>query len=220
MTLACVTNEMHDLRSCVRRNEHVVSCDGWAYRWNSERERYEATGKDCRGCLPIEARHGLLCWTCWESTEDALGRVDDLIAGLERIDRAIQRDNGGIRTTTLGVIPLAPTKLAIDQINSYRRTYQGDADSWVANEIGARDAVRFSHAVRAAILSHPLEETPHKVRRTRCTKCRQLTLVWNPPAYENDHVRVVCNNPGCGAEIDQTSFEKVARIEEPEKVHS
>ena len=70
--LVCITNDMHDIRSCTVKDQHAANCDGWSYRWNETHQRLEATGRECHGCLPRNARHGLLCLSCWEGVVQAL----------------------------------------------------------------------------------------------------------------------------------------------------
>lgn len=41
------------IRGCGLLRRHLGDCDG-----------YDATGRDCRGCLPRRAEYGLLCWPC------------------------------------------------------------------------------------------------------------------------------------------------------------
>lgn len=215
MTVSCITNHMVDAGSCTRKGQHLSDCDGNEYQWVEVRQREETTGRLCGGCLPREARHGLLCSACWGKVQSAFeewGPFSKLIAG---VDRAVQRDNGGVRGQSVGYVPLPGTMLAVDEIESYLRTMTGSLDVWVSWEAGARDAVRFARSVAAAIRTHAVEERPHRVNRTRCTECRRLTLVWNPTTHPGADVTVTCSNPECGAELDHDSFEKVASIERP-----
>ena len=207
MTLVCITNDMTDIRSCTTKDAHLVSCNGWAYRWNDTRGREEATGKECRGCVPREARRGLLCWTCWESAEEALGGHELLRQRLAGVDRAVQRDNAGVRSQTIGYVPIPSVKLMFDELDSYLRSMTSSAELWVANKQGAVDAVRFGRAYAAGVRSHPTEEKAHRIDRARCTECRQMCLVWNPVARFGDEVRITCGNPECSLSIGQTSFE-------------
>lgn len=213
--IMCVTNEMPDFRSCIHRGAHAVNCDGWQYRFNPKRNRDEATGRECKGCRPREARFGCVCLTCWESIQHALSEWPEFEQKIAGITRAVQRDNGGIRGQSLGYVPIPSTQLAVDEIRSYLKTLPGTAEMWVASLAGAKDAVRFARAVPAAIRTHAVEEKAHRVHRTRCTACGQKSLVWNPVQHEGADVTVKCSNPGCGAELDQSSFEKVAAIENP-----
>jgi ribosomal protein L37AE/L43A len=216
MTLICITNIMDDQRSCTIRGQHQVTCDGWEYRWSVDRNIEVASGRECRGCQPKEAKHGLLCWECWESVSTAAGGYDILAMRLAGVDRAIVRDNGGIRTQALGSIPIPAVRLMLDELSSYLRGRPASLDTWVSTETGAKAAIRFGRAYASAVKNHPTEELAHKINRTRCTECGQLTLVWNPVERLGGDVVVKCSNPDCAATIDQTSFEKIAAIEKPD----
>lgn len=216
MTLVCVTNLMDDQRSCTVKGQHQVTCDGWEYRWSTDLDTEVTTGRECRGCQPKEAKHGLLCWDCWETVQTAVGGYDLLALRLAGVDRAIVRDNGGIRTQSLGSIPIPAVKLMLHELEHYLIGRPQLLDSWVASPDGAKAAIRFGRAFASAVKNHPTEEVAHKINRTRCTQCGQLTLVWNPVSAVGGDVVVKCSNPSCGAEIDQTSFEKIAAIEKPD----
>lgn len=218
MSLVCITNDMPDWRSCTVRDAHTVRCDGRRYHWIEKKRRWEDDGP-CTGCLPREARVGMLCWSCWDKVEHAFADwTPDRRATLRGLVRAVQRDTEG-RTSSgpEGYVPIPGTILAVDEVESYLRSCTGDARAWVSTEAGAMDAVRFAAAVPRALRTHELEEREHKIRRTRCPECRQLTLVWTPPRHEADHVRVVCSNEECHAELNQGSFALLAEIEETDK---
>ena len=213
MTLLCITNSMTDARSCTHKGEHTVYCDGFEYRFNPERHRDETTGRFCRGCLPLEARHGMLCAGCWERVGRAYASwTPEIELMLSTIDRAVQRDNGGIRSGPEGYVPIPGTALSIDEIRSYLRTFNGDLDLWVSAPDGAADAVRFARCVPSALRTHELEEKPHRINRTRCGKCSQLTLIWNPTLQPGDDVAIACLNPECGIELTQDAFDVVAEF--------
>jgi hypothetical protein len=210
---------MPDFRSCTIRGEHTVRCDGKEYRYVEKRHRDETTGRLCTGCLPRLAQKGLLCWGCWERVEEAFIKWTPFAEQtLAVLDRAVQRDTGGRTSGPEGYVPIPGTKLAVDEIRSYLRAGAGgSAEAWVSTVEGAKNAVRFARAVPAALRTHELEEKAHKIRRTRCSECKQLTLVWNPPQHSHDRVTVTCSNSECGAQLDQGSFAMLAQIEETDK---
>jgi ribosomal protein L37AE/L43A len=214
VTLYCITNTMDDQRSCTVKGQHELVCDGFEYKWGVEKQQEFATGRECRGCMPREARHGLLCWDCWETVQTAIGGYDLLAARLAGVDRAIVRDNGGVRTASLGSIPIPAVRLMLQELEHYLVGQNVNPDLWVASPSGARCAIRFGRAYANAIRNHPTEESAHRIRRTRCPNCNQLALVWNPVAAEGGDVTVKCRN--CAHEIDQASFEKIAAIEKPD----
>jgi len=204
MSLVCITNDMPGVRSCTIRGQHSI-CDGW---------RGE---KECKGCLPRSAEHGLLCWACWERLITVMTAWPEFAQLVAPLDRVMMPDNAGVRSSTAGHIPLPQTWLDVNEAESFLLSLTSvgaNTDAWVSSESGAKDAVNFMRVAERAFISHPIEEKPHKIVRTRCFKCSMLTLVWNPPKYLGDAVKVTCRNPGCLHEIDQTSFEVIAQIEE------
>jgi hypothetical protein len=207
--LACITNSMRDVRSCTIKGEHSPDCNGWEYRWTEDRDREESTGDECRGCLPREAKQGLLCWPCWDSASTAVEGVPRLAQMLRGVDRAVQRDNGGVASQTLGYIPIPAVAVMLDELHSYLRSKRStDTLAWVSTPVGAADAVRLGRAYSAAVKAHPTEERAHRIGRTRCTACNQLSLVWQPPQSSGEAVVVNCSNPECTAvAMDQTLHE-------------
>jgi hypothetical protein len=200
MTLLCITNEMDDWRSCTIRDAHTVRCEN---------------PDTCTGCLPRLAQVGLLCYPCWDRVEHAFADwTTERARIMGSIDRAVQRDTGGRSSGPEGYVPIPGTRLAVDEVESYLRGDWTNARAWVSTDDGARHAIKFAGAVSRALRTHELEERPHKVRRTRCNECGQLTLVWNPPSHFRAPVRVVCSNEECGAILDQSSFTVLAQIEE------
>ena len=202
MSLVCISNNTAGIRSCTVKGEHLAACDGWR------------GARECRGCLPRPAEHGLLCWNCWENVVRVMTAWPEFAATIAGIDRAVQRDTAGVRTSTQSYIPIPATRLSIDECESYLKSYRGNTDEWVSRPDGATDALQFVRVAEVAFRSHPIEEKAHRIHRFRCRQCSQLSLVWNPPAWAGDHVRVKCATEGCGYELDQAAFELVARVEE------
>lgn len=201
MSLVCVTNDVHGVRSCTVKGEHAQACTGWK------------GDRQCAGCLPRPAEHGMLCWSCWERLNIAWNQWGEFITVFAGVDRAVQRDNAGVRGSIAHRIPLSGIWLSIDAVERFMVSFHGSLDEWVSKADGAADAVKFLQAAQAAFLAHPVEEKPHRLKRQRCTKCSQLTLWWHPPQFQLDHVRVVCADESCGHEMDQRSFETLAMIE-------
>lgn len=187
MTLLCVTNQMDDWRSCTIREEHTVRCEH---------------PDTCTGCLPRLASVGLLCYACWARVEHAFAEwTPERRRLLRSIDRAVQRDTGGRTSGPEGYVPIAGTALAVDEVESYLRSFTGDARLWVSSVEGAKDAVRFAAAVPRALRTHELEERERPMRRVRCPECGELTFVRNPPAAAGAPVTVKCQNTACGYTI-------------------
>lgn len=203
MTLLCITNTMPDTRPCTHKNQHTIRCDGNQYRWNEDRQREEATGRLCNGCLPRLAQKGHLCWGCWERVEQALTDWPGFARMIAGVERAVQRDNAGVRSQSVGYVPMSGTVLAVEEIRSYLRTLTGHVDVWVASAAGAADAVRFARAMSAALRTHAVEEKAHKLQRLRCPNCRQLSFNWNPPTAAGGRITVKCQNAACGKTITE-----------------
>lgn len=250
MDRVCITNDIRDMRPCIVPGEHLHGCDGFAYRWadeTSERERdtrivrkrverhervtkigdggkkvvaWERVEVECPGCLPREAEHGYLCWSCWKKTEDALSIAHDMITHLRSVERAQQIDTAGIRARAGWVVPVPMTWRTADELLMLlghptpgfpkdagvfevdaivERTMDAlDVDRWVNTPSGAGDAVRFYLLMQRAMSEHPMAEYEHRVRNVRCYKCRRLTLVWKPPlmfAPADPQNRDVAPNP-------------------------
>lgn len=204
MSLLCVTNSMRNVRSCVVRGEHASVCDGWR------------GAKECQGCLPKEAQHGLLCMTCLErvvTTMTAWPSFTEAIAGL---DRLVVHESVGSSSKAAGYCNLLNTWLDVDEAESFLGTYRSAGDNldlWVSSEAGARDAISFCGVAERAMRKHPLKETSHRILRARCTECQLQSLVWEPTQFLGDEVHVRCKNPECGHEMDQSSFELLALAE-------
>jgi hypothetical protein len=126
---------------------------------------------------------------------------------VQGVDRAIQRDTGGIRTKSAPPIPIPPVALAIDELESWFRHYPGDVDLWVASEQGALEAIMFAKTALAAFRAHPVEESPSRVLRVSCSECRQNNLVRMPPGVYRDELKVCCTTEGCTQTLSQDDFE-------------
>lgn len=223
MSGICVTNRMSDVRSCTIKGQHQVVCTGAEYRWNADHSRDEATGRVCEGCLPKLAHRGLICRSCKDDLDTALAGFELLADRLSGIDRAVQHDNGGVRTQSLGSIPISAVSLMLGELSSYLGFYRRGATP----EIRAQGGVRFAQAYRSAVRNHPTEETAHPIRRIRCAACQQQTLVWNPVTRIGGAVQVKCSNPKCGVAMSQNDFEamdekparapKVIQVAKPKK---
>lgn len=208
MAIVCITNDMRDVRSCVRHKLHTDACDGWEYVYNQETQRDEASGKPCRGCLPREARHGLLCEVCYERLGDALNGVGPWLTAMQGVENAVRRDTGGVRTKSGPPIPISPVQLAVDEVMSWYRYYPGDIDAWSQNYEGAKQAVHFARVTLSAVRSHEAEEKPHRIKRVRCEECGQTSLVWTPPGQFRAPVNVQCQNADCRHGLTQDQFEE------------
>lgn len=231
-SLCCVTNDIPtdhlrgiSMHACTVLDQHAVICDGWAYRLvvkvdpktGEETHRHVATGRQCRGCLPREARVGLLCNGCWVRLEQALADWPAFVVKLSALEGrpAVSGTGGG--GSVEGYVPLPGTALSVDECERYLQGLGwGDARRWVSTVDGARDAVLFTRAAEVAYRSHQVEENTRRLKRVRCPQCKQLqpSLMRRPPEFWTDDVRVTCETPGCGKTITaEQSLVEIARIE-------
>ena len=127
--LPCITNSINDIRSCVKRDEHLTGCDGFEHRWmirdigGVEVGSMEVTEKECSGCLPLPAHVGLLCMTCWEQLDATFARKDDspvmeavdLTTHLHSIEKS-QSANDGIRSAPGSRVIIPPSWIGADEL--------------------------------------------------------------------------------------------------------
>lgn len=204
MSLLCVTNSMRNVRSCMVRGEHASVCDGWR------------GDKECKGCLPRKAQHGLLCMACWERVVDTMSAWPSFAETIEGLDRLVVHESAGVRSKAAGSIPIPQTWLDVDEAESFLHTYKQagrNLDYWVSSEHGAMDAINFCISAERAFRTHPLEEKPHPLVAVRCSECERVSLVWEPTRHLGDEVQVVCKNKACGHVMDQSTFELLAQTE-------
>lgn len=201
--MICITHQLPDFRGCTIRDQH----------YDDLLEQNPDHADTCHGCLPRRAAIGLVCAPCANRIDEAVSTWKVWSQMLAGVDTAKTRDGDTSRGKPTSRPPIAALSLDREEIDSYMRTGTGTVDRWVASAAGASDAVRFARAMHAAARNHPTHETPHRIQRTRCPRCEQLTLVWNPPAYFGGHVTVTCRDQACAFEADQSSFETIAGIE-------
>lgn len=271
MTLVCITNDVPGMTPCTIRGKHAAHCDGITRRWEVDDslsllgpaywpkdtarirlvevvdkvldddgvERY--VPRACTGCLPAEAKKGLLCWSCATKAESAFNIAHDMVTHLASVDRAQQLDNAGIRGSNVWRLPTPATwRLADEMIVLLGHPEPGfpstatvweidvitervldaiDFDVWIATKDGAEAAVRFTRLMQHAMNAHPMSEYEHPVRNVRCPECKQRALLWKPPlAFTPDddnpdgRVRVLCTS--CGHEMAHDAYERIAEVEE------
>lgn len=197
-----------EARGCGIPEEHLTTCNK----------------STCTGCWPREATHGFLCQNHYEQVDTAISTADRLRKELQGIERAIRTES--ISAVAGPRVPLTAIRLDLEAIDRWQndvynerhqlvtRGYDGNLDRWISNPDGARRAAEFAREVRAADRAHPTQERPHKLRRTRCPECRQLSFVWYPPDEVASPVRVECHNPACEKSVTrQTSIDTMAHIE-------
>lgn len=214
MSILCITVErLPGIRPCTHKGLHKVTC--------ADHPGFDDNPGVCGGCFPRLADRGFLCQHCFARVEAAYMKWDRFARVISQLDRAVQRDNSGVRTQPNGYVPLPGTALAIDECESYLRSFTHSLEAWVSSEVGARDAVKFASAAESAYRTHEIEEQPTKLRRVRCADCRELSFVRVPPAFALEPITVTCQNEACRktireGEIDIHGDEKIvviARIE-------
>lgn len=118
----------------------------------------------------------------------------------------MQRDNGGIHTSTEGHVNLTGVYLALDECHRHLATREDQSlQMWVNSEGGAANAIQFAAAAERAYRSHEIEERPHRIRRVRCECGAQL--IWNPPAWFEGEVTVSCSV--CDRQMTQDEYEEL-----------
>lgn len=102
-------------------------------------------------------------------------------------------------------IGIPPTKLAyleisrlMNEINRY-----DDMEVLAADADGHFLIRDFGREVSTAVARWPMEDKPHKVNALRCGSCEELTLMYRPPRWEGDVIKVDCK---CGFSLDEESF--------------
>jgi len=208
----CITDTMRDQMPCLRRGEHLPGCDGIEYEWSERDDRWLDTNRACTGCEPRPAVHGLLCGGHWARVDAACKAWPALSDVLHQFDRLVQQEGG--TSGHESSVPISATKLAIDEVESHRRSFTGNVDVWVATDRGAAESIRFADAVNRALRTFPTEEAAHRVQVLRCPDCELRTLMWMPPVMSTDNVRIVCHNPSCSYDVDQDTFQPETRTVE------
>ena len=226
--LPCITNDIDDVRSCIVNGEHASNCDGQEWQYDREAECSYPTANECKGCLPAPAEHGVLCYTCYEKTRDALKLALDMITHLRSVERAQQLDKNGVRAAATWILPVPntwrmadelimllghpapgfPSDATVFEIDAITERYLDliDVDSWVSRGAGAEDAVHFFRTMQHALAQHPFADVEHPVKNVRCNDCRQLSLVWKPPLEFDGPIHIECSTPECGFVVDPTLY--------------
>lgn len=209
----CITNDMaHVSHRCTVKGFHTNTCTG-----------FKRSGKECTGCAPRVAKHGLLCWPCWDRLRNVLAKWPSFELALLELKaenaNAVTPDGEGSASSKLGFDQVHLVTKTLDECLSFlpgNDLPDGEKlDAWVSSLFGARDAIRFTRVSEAAFDFFELEEKPHALDRTYCPECKMKALSWNPPQFYTDEVRVVCLN--CGYEMDQSSHNVLAAIEMEKK---
>jgi hypothetical protein len=226
--LPCITNDVDEVRSCIVNGEHASNCDGQEWQYNREAECSYRTANECRGCLPAPAEHGMLCFSCFSKTREALKIALDMITHLCSIERAQQLDKNGVRAQAMWIIPVPntwrmadelimllghptpgfPSDASVFEVEAITERYLDliDIDQWVASGDGAEAAVHFYRTMQHALTQHPFSDVEHPVQNVRCNECRQLTLVWKPPLEFDGPIHIVCSTPDCEFVVDPTLY--------------
>jgi hypothetical protein len=204
VTIICITNTpIPGMRPCTVRDEHKITCpDRDVNRALASHVHGEAPDPTCGGCLPRLAHRGYLCQGCFARLESVYAGWERFARTIQGVDRAVQRDNAGVRTRPEGHIPIPLTSLSVDECWGFLASFtQRSLDEWVSTPAGAADAVQFTRAAQRAYRDHPVEEAETELRRVRCPSCKQLTLTRRPPATDGQLVTVKCQNTACGHTI-------------------
>jgi hypothetical protein len=201
----CITTDLENVNRadrphvCIRRGVHWATCEH---------------PETCRGCVPREAEHGLLCAVCWAKVEDALGRVEELIVHLRSIDSNGQAIGERVQTTmqkrlvvpdswlaadglmeALGS-PAIPSTASIDEAFVIAKDAVGvwaDPDPIVSTREGAKRAVVLVKRMQVALSRWPDSEVDwRRVPEILCPSCSQATLYRKGPLHFHDEIMVQC----------------------------
>jgi hypothetical protein len=183
---------MRDANPCYTAG-HLADCD-WA---------------ECEGCRPAEAAHGFVCEPCYRRIAEADTRWDEFLTMLGGEDRAQSPDLNGGHGHAGPRIPIPALQVDIDEVNNLRGA--ATVDMLVSTELGAADAVRFAHKVTIYTMKHPTQEWAKNLPLSRCEKCRQRSLVYQPPAAPGSKAVIRCLR--CSHSMDEDTFERYAAIE-------
>lgn len=110
-----------------------------------------------------------------------------------------------VQTSSSGHINIPATKLAWEEITrlSNELNQWRDVDEAACDQFGAFLLVELGREVSTAAARWPMEEKPHKIEVMRCGGCEMLTLMYRPPRWEGDNIRVDC---GCGYVLEDDGF--------------
>lgn len=168
------------------------------------------TPEDHPGCRARLADRGFLCNMHFDRLEHAYARWAEFEARYEALEgeRAVRRDNAGVRTTSDGHANFAPGFLAVDEARRHLTTAQGheSLELWCGTPEGAGEAVQFAAAAERAYRAVEVEERPHRLRTDACPRfdCEGV-LVWTPPAWFEKPVQITCSD--CGTSVSQDAFD-------------
>lgn len=213
--LRCITNGEPELRSCEIPGSHEASCNGWEYRWSNKDQDDMPTGRECTGCEPRPAVHGLVCAGCYGRIREAVGELPAFARATAGIERVITPEGGG-QSSALGFVPLTALGMDFDAIDRFMLSYWrcgSNIDVWVSSYEGAHDAVRAAQAIKGAIFRHPVKVTQEHIDKTPCFDCHMLSLVRIPPATHKADEKIVCRSATCKREYTDAERDLIIGIE-------
>lgn len=194
--LYCATWRTPGFTKCVVPGKHV----------NDDLDHSE-----CLGCLPAVAEPGSkLCRACLTVLEQVVASWSTWFAVLGDEVRAFTPESSG-RSQPGPRLPLSPMQVEIAVVRQLDTRAGKPVPMWASTEPGAMDALRFRRAASSAMRAHPVKEQAHKLPRTRCPKCKTLSMIYQPPAVPGSDAMVKCVL--CGYTLDGEHYEKLAAIE-------
>lgn len=108
--IPCITNSVSGIRACKVLDEHLSSCPSLLDPTADEH-------RDCAGCLPRPAEHGMLCSSCWLRVIDATSNLVDQVTHMRSLETGGgQTDNAGVRGSVIGYWPLASGPVLADML--------------------------------------------------------------------------------------------------------
>lgn len=122
-----------------------------------------------------------------------------------------------VDSSRMSGIGLPPTKLAYLEISRHL----GELNQWHDIDAAARDVhgaqilIDLGRETSTAVARWPMEERPHRVDALRCGGCEELTLMYRPPRWEGDIIRVDCQ---CGYVLEEEAFAWAVDLIEKEEL--
>lgn len=146
----------------------------------------------------------------WENA----GKIASYLYGAGHLNSSGETDIR-VDSSTAPSTPLDATWLAADEITGHLHALNVFPDSEAAanDKIGQYHAIELGRLVSIADRRWPMEDKPHRIRHMRCGGCEELTLMYRPPRFPLDGIKVDCF---CGYELNEEEYGWAVRVVEAE----
>lgn len=148
---------------------------------------------------------GYMTWRDFEALQWAVNESRRLVPWLYQAGFIRTGEDVTVQTSATGYMNLAPTWLAAEEISRLLNELNQfpELEDAANDKFGQYLATQLTREVQTASYRWPYEERTHKVARLRCAGCERLSLVYRPPRFEGDAIRVDC---GCGYVLCEDEF--------------